>query len=271
MTKSDGSPSDKQGSAIEAQPVPGAELCETTEKYADYWKRGARNEPDHSCALICMEQAVNGWKNLAYDLARRVHYAMRAGYIDDPRAPLSAGEASVALINPLTGRGVANGANACGPQSSEAPIDMLLFCPRCGLQHVDAPDPETGWTNPPHATHTCKGCGLNWRPSNALTNGAGSLPAEEPKHAERMKASDPLLYKPRSATQALTLTDEEMRQVASRRARHAVVPNTMTPTTHWEAQEVKRAEEVIYYALKEAFEVLGSNQRAAAAPRGEQP
>lgn len=33
----------------------------------------------------------------------------------------------------------------------EAPIPMLLFCPRCEHQHIDAPEPETGWTNPPHA------------------------------------------------------------------------------------------------------------------------
>ena len=94
-------------------------------------------------------------------------------------------------------------------RSETAPIDMLLFCPRCGLQHVDAPDPELGpddaefgmrehrenrWTNPPHATHTCHGCGLNWRPSNANTNGVGTLPVAEEKHRERMKASDPRIY-----------------------------------------------------------------------------
>lgn len=79
--------------------------------------------------------------------------------------------------------------------STAAPIDMLLFCPRCHLQHVDEAEPESGWTNPPHATHACKGCGLNWRPSNVPTNGVGSLPAAEAKHVERMKASDPLLWR----------------------------------------------------------------------------
>ena len=73
-------------------------------------------------------------------------------------------------------------------------IDMLLWCPKCKTQHVDAPQPEQGWTNPPHATHTCQGCGLNWRPSNALTNGVQSLPAKEPNHLERMAAADPNGY-----------------------------------------------------------------------------
>jgi len=71
------------------------------------------------------------------------------------------------------------------------PIDMLLFCPRCQMQHIDAPQPEQGWTNPPHATHTCQGCGLIWRPSNALTNGAATIEQLEPKHAERIAASHP--------------------------------------------------------------------------------
>jgi hypothetical protein len=98
--------------------VPGAELCKTTEEYADYWKRGAR-EADHSTALICMEQAINGWKNLAYDLARQVHYAMRAGYIDDPRAPSSAGlSISDARIKELV-RNVFIGVNCPDVSSSE--------------------------------------------------------------------------------------------------------------------------------------------------------
>lgn len=71
----------------------------------------------------------------------------------------------------------------------DEPIDMLLFCPRCQKKHVDAPEPATGWTNPPHATHTCKFCGLNWRPSNALTNGVAAIDCLEPKHAERIAAS----------------------------------------------------------------------------------
>lgn len=67
-----------QDEAIMPKPVPGAELCEKTETFADYWKKGAWHEPSRESAIICMEQASNGWKNLAYDLARQVHFAMKA-------------------------------------------------------------------------------------------------------------------------------------------------------------------------------------------------
>ncbi|HYC55854.1 MAG TPA: hypothetical protein VEL28_13045 [Candidatus Binatia bacterium] len=54
---------------------------------------------------------------------------------------------------------------------ARVPIPMLLFCPRCGLQHVDGPQPEKNWTNPPHRSHECQGCGYIWRPSDVCTDG----------------------------------------------------------------------------------------------------
>lgn len=68
-------------------------------------------------------------------------------------------------------------------------IDMLLFCPRCGEQHIDAPEPAdadvdvdgtvisaTGeWTNPPHRSHLCHMCGTIWRPADVPTNGVASI------------------------------------------------------------------------------------------------
>lgn len=51
-----------------------------------------------------------------------------------------------------------------------APIPMILLCPACGKQHVDAP--ETGdWTNPPHRSHLCHACGCIWRPADVPTIG----------------------------------------------------------------------------------------------------
>lgn len=35
-------------------------------------------------------------------------------------------------------------------------IDMIIFCPRCGTQHVDESTPE--WPNPPHKSHLCLYC-----------------------------------------------------------------------------------------------------------------
>lgn len=46
-----------------------------------------------------------------------------------------------------------------------------LFCPVCGMQHIDAPETETGWENPPHRTHRCKFCSHEWRPYEVATYG----------------------------------------------------------------------------------------------------
>ena len=65
------------------------------------------------------------------------------------------------------------------------PVDMVLYCPKCGTQHIDAPESDDDyrnkhlalggfdnqWTNPPHKSHLCHGCGHIWRPSDTPTNG----------------------------------------------------------------------------------------------------
>lgn len=55
------------------------------------------------------------------------------------------------------------------------PIDILLACPNCGTPHLDAPDPGSGWSNPPHTTHLCGHCGHLWKPSNYPTNGVATI------------------------------------------------------------------------------------------------
>ncbi len=56
--------------------------------------------------------------------------------------------------------------------TQQTPVDMVLYCPKCGTQHIDAPDERTpDWTNPPHKSHLCHGCGHIWRPSDTPTNG----------------------------------------------------------------------------------------------------
>lgn len=61
------------------------------------------------------------------------------------------------------------------PEGQSPPIPMVLHCPKCGLQHVDAPEPEVGWTNPPHKSHLCHGCRTVWRPAAVPTNGVLSV------------------------------------------------------------------------------------------------
>lgn len=53
------------------------------------------------------------------------------------------------------------------------PIDMILHCPVCHVQHIDGPEPETGWENPPHKSHKCHNvyCQTIWRPADVPTNG----------------------------------------------------------------------------------------------------
>ena len=61
------------------------------------------------------------------------------------------------------------------------PIDMLLFCPNCGEQHIDRAKPEqkdeTGesWNNPPHRSHRCDYCSWIWRPADVPTNGVKEI------------------------------------------------------------------------------------------------
>lgn len=82
---------------------------------------------------------------------------------------------------------------AAQPSADDAPIPMLLFCPQCSMQHIDAPETprfsndDTGaseeyretmfpaWTNPPHRSHLCHGCGHIWRPADVATTGVAAL------------------------------------------------------------------------------------------------
>lgn len=64
------------------------------------------------------------------------------------------------------------------------PIDMVLYCPVCGVQHIDKPESRADeqeralvydWTNPPHRSHLCHGCGHIWRPADVPTNGVQAV------------------------------------------------------------------------------------------------
>ena len=60
--------------------------------------------------------------------------------------------------------------------STLPPIKMILHCPRCHLQHIDEPDERTpDWTNPPHRSYLCHGCGFIWRPADVPTEGIAAI------------------------------------------------------------------------------------------------
>jgi rubrerythrin len=72
------------------------------------------------------------------------------------------------------------------------PVDLLLYCPKCGEQHIDEARPDvcetcgfdipgckcgtfTAWLNPPHKSHRCEECNHVWRPADVPTNGVREL------------------------------------------------------------------------------------------------
>jgi len=87
---------------------------------------------------------------------------------------------------PIVQRRVHDFAAAIAAEVRAQPIDMVLHCPACGLQHIDKPEPELGpskdgsgdmplWSNPSHRSHLCHGCGHVWRPADVPTNGVKDL------------------------------------------------------------------------------------------------
>lgn len=98
-------------------------------------------------------------------------------------------------------------------QQEPAPIDMVLHCPACGMQHIDdiestlewtggsAPEPShevITWDNPPHRSHLCHCCGHIWRPADVPTNGVqavktkGKVDSPSPARLERKPMTDPI-------------------------------------------------------------------------------
>lgn len=96
------------------------------------------------------------------------------------------------------------------------PINMVLHCPKCGVQHIDAPELNIGgcfvpaegathhasrtdipcacgtlgcltdhWVNPPHRSHLCHYCGHVWRPADVPTNGVATIKTKGKNDSER--------------------------------------------------------------------------------------
>lgn len=96
-------------------------------------------------------------------------------------AKTSAAAAHIATFDPPTVLRLIATNRELGAKAA-APIAMILFCPSCGLQHIDqAVDEEDeegrqdGWSNPPHRSHLCHGCGHIWRPADVATEGVAYL------------------------------------------------------------------------------------------------
>lgn len=79
-----------------------------------------------------------------------------------------------------------------------APVDIVLYCPKCATQHLDAPEADPpgaairrrgAWTNPPHRTHLCAACGHLWRPSDTPTNGVQATQSGKDADCEPLAAA----------------------------------------------------------------------------------
>jgi hypothetical protein len=75
----------------------------------------------------------------------------------------------------MVGRCSAHSNNYVVLTTTSAPIPMILYCPACGRQHIDAPELAIGWTNPDHRSHRCSGCGTIFRPADVCTTGVESI------------------------------------------------------------------------------------------------
>jgi hypothetical protein len=111
--------------------------------------------------------------------------------MDETLKPFWREQAKDALASLQPPAGEDQGARAVLRLSTDAdPIPMLLFCPACGTQHIDAPESalvwtggavpepshdETTWDNPPHRSHLCHGCGHIWRPADVPTTGVAAI------------------------------------------------------------------------------------------------
>jgi len=101
-------------------------------------------------------------------------------------------------------------ARSQAPAVGAEPIDMVLHCPKCGMQHIDRRDEPLSadwddaeaWTNPPHRSHLCHGCRHIWRPADVPTNGVKAIQtkgkADSPIRSSAVVVGDgmlePLIY-----------------------------------------------------------------------------
>lgn len=76
-------------------------------------------------------------------------------------------------VNNISGSAVRDIYTRMRSVAPRQPIPMVLYCPNCGMQHIDKADPPH-WLNPPHRSHLCP-CGWQWRPSDTPTTGIAAL------------------------------------------------------------------------------------------------
>lgn len=136
-----------------------------------------------------------------------------------------------------------------GVHTGPAPIPMVLYCPACGMQHVDATEsreytlpgfrpPAPHWDNPPHRSHLCHGCGHIWRPADVPTEGVAAIQT-------RGQADNPIAEPPRlGASWAPIEEDDIIGEPRAETIRLARAIAAQSPDVVWPsrsaAKEVRR-------------------------------
>ena len=93
--------------------------------------------------------------------------------------------------------------------SKEPAIEMLLWCPSCGIRHIDVGE----FRSKLHHTHACQGCGMVWRPAVVNTVGVAFLPGfkngeekpQEPVAKTDMEETKKLLFSSRKVEEAVAM------------------------------------------------------------------
>jgi hypothetical protein len=144
-----------------------------------------------------------------------------------------------------------------GPITPEMPpIDMLLFCPNCGEQHIDEAKSDvcetcgrseaecvcssfTAWLNPPHKSHYCGSCYHVWRPADVPTNGVAAIQTKGRRDGDQRPKADAALVS------ELTTALED---IGDWLAYGLAMPDGAEPT----AEDIRRCQEVAENARKAA-------------------
>lgn len=140
--------------------------------------------PVQQPAPVAGQEPMGMFMRNDYGILRQVDPDIVKAYPDDPgRMPLFAAPVPAASVQPGCGCFPDQACDVCGVpvaapvagQERKA-VDMILFCPVCHVQHIDAPDDSNvGWSNPPHRSHLCHECGYIWRPADVATNGVRAI------------------------------------------------------------------------------------------------
>jgi hypothetical protein len=141
--------------------------------------------------MDAVDGAEDAWLDPVFERAQERWPSGGSHYVDAACPQGAASPLEAALAAPTHEAQPDGQEPVCTPPPAAAgmpqPVDMVLFCPKCGMQHIDAPeshrvmvegvhvDDAVLWDNPPHRSHLCHGCGHIWRPADVATNGVAAV------------------------------------------------------------------------------------------------